>query len=72
MTVTPNHQFRAFHKSCRNHPEAPNHILFLLRLPVVCQAGGVPSIVVASYSMSMVRAPVLRLPTLLERAGILL
>ena len=69
---SPKWHLRALCKSCRKHPEAPNNTSFLLHLPAVCKAGGLPDVATASHSMSMVRFSILHLQELLERSGILL
>jgi hypothetical protein len=69
---SPKRHLRALCKSYRKHPEAPNNTSFLLHLPAVCKAGGLPDVAIGSHSLSMVRFSILHLQKLLERTGILL
>ena len=41
---SPKWHLRALCKSCRNHPEAHHNTSFLLHLPAVCKAGGMPDV----------------------------
>ena len=45
---SPKWHLRALCKSCRKHPEAPHDTFLLLHLPAVCNAGGMPKLLLIS------------------------